>query len=292
MSTSETIQARVDPLTPAVVDRIETAMLALPQADCPVLHHFGPGIYVREVHLPAGVTAIGHAQRFPHLNVMLKGRVRMYREDGSTMELAAPALFVGPPGRKIGYVLEDVVWLNVYATNETDIETLERTYLDKSPAWQDDRGRRGAQERGAHEADRADFLAMAAEAGVTPEDIRAQSERADDLADMPQGSWSVMVADSPIEGRGLFATAPIAAGMLICPGRVSGKRTPAGRYTNHAATPNARAVLRPNGDVDLVAVRDLAGCRGGQPGDEITLDYRQVLRLRPSLGPGGDACQG
>jgi hypothetical protein len=289
---AEAIQISDGPLTPAVVDRIETAMLALPQADCPVFHHFGPGIYVREVNLPAGVTAIGHAQRLPHLNVMLKGRVRMHREDGSTMEIAAPALFVGPPGRKIGYVVEDVVWLNVYATDETDIETLERTYLDKSPAWRADQERRGARERDAHEADRADFLAMAAEAGVTPEDIRAQSERTEDLADMPQGSWSVMVADSPIEGRGLFATAPIAAAMLICPGRVGGKRTPAGRYTNHSATPNARAVLRPNGDVDLVAVRDIAGCRGGQPGDEITLDYRQVLRLRPSLGPGGDTCQG
>lgn len=289
---AQTIQIRVGPLTPAVVDRIESAMLALPQADCPVFHHFGPGIYVREVNLPAGITAIGHAQRFPHLNIMLRGRVLMYRDDGSTVELAAPQLFVGPPGRKIGYVLEDVVWLNVYATNETDIETLERTYLDKSPAWQVDRERRGARERDAYEADRADFLAMAAEVGVTPEDIRAQSERTEDLIPLPQGSWPVMVADSPIEGRGLFATAPIAAGMLICPGRVSGKRTPAGRYTNHSATPNARAVLRPNGDVDLVAVRDIAGCRGGQPGDEITLDYRQVLRLRPTLGPGGDVCQG
>lgn len=286
------IQARSVPLPPAVVDRAEAAMLELPQADCPVIHHFGPGIYVREVTLPAGVTAIGHAQRTEHLNIMLKGRVLMYREDGSTVELAAPALFVAPPGRKIGDVIEDVVWLNVYATSETDVEELERTYLDKSPAWQADRERRGSRERDAREADRADFLAMAAEAGVTPEDIRAQSERTEDLVGMPQGSWAVMVSDSLIEGKGLFATAPIAAGALICPGRIGGKRTPAGRYTNHSATPNARAVPCLNGDVEFVAMRDIAGCRGGQPGDEITLDYRQVLRLRPSLGPGGDVCQG
>lgn len=286
----DAIQIREGPLTPAVVDRVEAAMLALPQAECPVFHHFGPGIYVREVNLPAGITAIGHAQRFPHLNVMLRGRVLMYRDDGSTFELAAPQLFVGPPGRKIGYVLEDVVWLNVYATNETDVETLERTYLDKSPAWQADRGRRGAVERDAHAADRADFLSMASEVGVTPEEIRAQSERTEDLVDMPQGSWPVMVSDSPIEGRGLFATAPIPAAMTICPGRIGGKRTPAGRYTNHSARPNARAVLGSNGDVDLVAMRDIAGCRGGQPGEEITLDYRQVLRLRPVPRPGGDTC--
>lgn len=289
---ADVIQIGTGPLTPATVDRIETAMLALPQAECPVFHHFGPGIYVREVNLPAGITAIGHAQRFPHLNVMLRGRVLMYRDDGSTLELAAPQLFVGPPGRKIGYVLEDVVWLNVYATSETDVETLERTYLDKSPAWQADRQSRGAQERDARKTDHADFLAMATEVGVKPEDIRAQSERTEDLVGMPHGSWPVMVADSPIEGKGLFATAPISAGMTICPGRVDGRRTPAGRYTNHSATPNARAVMLPSGDVDLVAMRDITGCRGGQPGEEITLDYRQVLRLRPTLNAGGDVCQG
>lgn len=287
----QVIQTIVDgPLTPAVVERIESAMLALPQAECPVCHHFGPGIYVREVNLPAGITAIGHAQRFPHLNVMLRGRVLMYRDDGSTVELAAPQLFVGPPGRKIGYVLEDVVWLNVYATSETDIETLERTYLDKSPAWRADREQRGAEERYAHAADRSDFLAMAVESGISPEEIRVQSERTEDLIDMPHGSWPVMVADSPIEGKGLFATAPIAAAMTICPGRIGGKRTPAGRYANHSATPNARAVIGSGGDVEFVAMRDIEGCRGGQPGEEITLDYRQVLRLRPVTRLGGDTC--
>lgn len=283
------IKIREGPLTPAVVSRIESAMLALPQAGCPVIHHFGPGLYVREVNIPAGVTAVGHAQRFEHLNIMLKGRVLMFREDGSTSEVSAPALFVGPPGRKIGYVLEDVVWLNVYATDETDVEKLERTYLDKSTAWQADQMQRDARERVDHEADRADFIAMAHEVGVSPDEIRAQSESTEDLAPFPHGSWPVMVADSPIEGKGLFATAPLVAGMPICPGRVGGKRTPAGRYTNHSATPNARAVMLPNGDVELVALRDIGGCRGGQLGEEITLDYRHVRRLRPM---GGDACQG
>jgi hypothetical protein len=277
-------------LTPAVVSRVETAMLALPQADCPVIHHFGPGLYIRELNMPAGILAIGHAQRFEHLNVMLKGRVLIYREDGSTVEMAAPQLFVGPPGRKVGFVLEDVVWLNVYATDETDIETLERTFLDKSAAWMADKAQRDAGARAAHEADRADFIAMAAEAGITPETIRKQSEREDDLISLPLGSWPIMVADSPIEGKGLFATAPIAAGTMICPGRIGGKRTSAGRFTNHAAKPNARAIQFPNGDIALFALRDIAGSRGGQPGDEITLDYRQVLRMRALLG--GGACQG
>jgi hypothetical protein len=36
------------------VEDVERKMLLLPQADCPLHHHFGPGLYVREVHIPAG----------------------------------------------------------------------------------------------------------------------------------------------------------------------------------------------------------------------------------------------
>jgi hypothetical protein len=109
-------------------------MLKHDQADCPVVHHFGPGVYMREVKIPAGALAVGHHQNFDHMNVLLKGRLTVVNDDGSTSELAAPMMFVGRPGRKIGYIHEDVVWLNIYATDETDIEKLEATLVTKSQA--------------------------------------------------------------------------------------------------------------------------------------------------------------
>src|SRR5213079_638452 len=118
------------------VDLIEREFLKLPQVDCPVVHRFGPGIYIREVTVPAGSYAIGHAQRFEHMNVFLKGRVTVMNDDGTSTDLVAPMTFIGKPGRKIGYVHEDMVWQNIYATAETDIATLEATYLDKSEGWQ------------------------------------------------------------------------------------------------------------------------------------------------------------
>jgi hypothetical protein len=35
----------------------------------------------------------------------------------------------------------------------------------------------------------------------------------------------------------------------------------------------------PNGDIALVAVRRIKGSRGGQDGDEVTVDYRQALAV-------------
>lgn len=268
-------------MTPAVADgieRLESQMLQLPQVACPVVHHFGAGVYMREVSMPAGTLVVGHAQRFEQRNVMLKGRVLVFNDDGSRAELVAPLTFVGPPGRKVGYVLEDVVWLNVYATDERDIDVLEATYLDKSATWAASDAQRQSMEALAREADRADYHLVLAEAGFTHALARAQSEDETDQVPMPPG-YAVRVLPSAIEGRGLFVTAPAEAGRVIAPARIGRRRTPAGRFTNHSASPNARMVLRDDGDIDLVALRRIEGCLGGGPGEEVTIDYRQALAL-------------
>lgn len=106
-------------------------MLKMPQAECPVAHYFGPGIYVREVQAKAGTLAIGHHQRFEQLNILLKGTVAMFTEEGVQV-ISAPFIFTGKPGKKAGYIIEDMVWQTVYATQETDIQKLEEMLIDKN----------------------------------------------------------------------------------------------------------------------------------------------------------------
>ncbi len=122
-------------LPAANLEEIEGRMLALPQANCPVFHYFAPGLYVRELHMQAGTMAIGHMQKFHHLNILIKGRILMLNPDGSQKELCAPMTFMGAPGRKVGYVLEDIIWQNIYPTEETDIEKLEDFFIERSPTW-------------------------------------------------------------------------------------------------------------------------------------------------------------
>lgn len=266
------------PLTSAVVDAAEACALGHPQVECPVIHHTGPGVYVREVFMPADTLAIGHAQRFEQYNIFLKGRVTIIRDDGSMQELVAPMCFTGAPGRKVGYVHEDVVWLNVYATTETDVEKLEAMFLDKSTPWCLHHEQLHAIDALRRQVDRDDFAAAIAEIGVPAELVREQSENPADQTAFPLGSYKVKVARSPIEGYGLFATADIGAGERIAPARIGGLRTPAGRYTNHAMAPNARMEMAgPGGDVHLVALAPIAGCHGGTDGEEITIDYRQSV---------------
>lgn len=113
---------------------LEKAMLDQPQIDCPVTHKFGPGIYMREIFIPAGTLIIGRYHKFEHMNVFLKGKMTFLKDDGEKIELTAPLTMMSNPGQKLALTHEDCIWINVYATNETDIAKIEEQFLRPSEA--------------------------------------------------------------------------------------------------------------------------------------------------------------
>lgn len=121
------------------------------------------------------------------------------------------------------------------------------------------------------DASRNDYRKAIAEHGINEEQARAISENESDQLPFPKNIHErVIVAKSDIEGQGLFVIAPIVSGEVIAPARIGGKRTPAGRYTNHSIEPNAEMVALLNGGINLVAIRPI------QQYEEVTVDYRQA----------------
>ena len=261
------------------IDMMEQYCLQKEQVECSVYHRFGPGIYIREVHIPASTFAIGHHQKYEHVNIMLKGQVTMLNEDGTTSELQAPFFYIGKPGRKMGYIHEDVVWQNIYATDERDIEKLEAHYLDKSEYWIANKILHDKANWYRHENDRNDYNNVLMEIDIPDDIARQQTENELDQINIPIDNYKIKISDSPIEGKGLFATANIENDEVIAPARIGEKRTFAGRFTNHSINPNAKMIRCINGDIDLIAIKQIVGCRGGYDGDEITINYRQAIAL-------------
>jgi hypothetical protein len=108
----------------AKVLALESELEKLPQVDCPVVHHFAPGIYAREMTIPAGVTLTGAVHRTEHLNIVSKGRIAVSTDDG-IKEVCSPYTFVSKPGTKrVGHALEETVWTTIHATETTDLDAL------------------------------------------------------------------------------------------------------------------------------------------------------------------------
>ena len=80
-----------------------------------------------------------------------------------------------------------------------------------------------------------------------------------------------------IQGKGIFATAPIMIGEIIFPARLDNMRTQAGRYANHSINPNAE-MIKIDSNIYLKSKRFIHGCKGGELGEEITIDYRQAIK--------------
>jgi hypothetical protein len=250
------------------IERIESAMLEMEQVDCPVIHTFGPGIYIRQVLIPRGTFAIGHKQKMNHMNIFLQGQMLIPSGNGEPKVITAPMMFTASPERKIGYALADIVWLNIYPSNETDVSVLEETFLEKSETW-----------IAYDKQKQLEFRKMIEDLNITENQIQTESENENDQIPMPYGNYKFAVGKSSIHGKGIFASAPITKREIIGPATVNGKRTPIGRFTNHSDTPNAEIVME-NGIVYLIALKNLRGCTGGQAGDEITADYRKNRQLR------------
>jgi hypothetical protein len=102
-----------------------------PQTDCPVIHRFAPGVYLREIHMPADTVVIGKVHRTEHFNVLIKGSCFIVHDDGRREELRAPMTFVSKAGvQKVLYILEDMIWQTIHPTDETDMEKLEADIVE------------------------------------------------------------------------------------------------------------------------------------------------------------------
>lgn len=115
-------------------EEAEALALQLPQQECQVFHHFGPGFCIREMHIPAGTFVIGHQHLQGLANSFVKGQIKLW-QNGVWEELYAPVFFVGKPGRKCAIAITDCIWQNIIATNETDIQAIESLFVVKSENW-------------------------------------------------------------------------------------------------------------------------------------------------------------
>jgi quercetin dioxygenase-like cupin family protein len=116
---------------------LETAMLSAPaelQHKCVTKHHFGAGIYMRELFIPKGTTLTGKIHLTEHLNILSQGEMRVWTDEGMK-DLKASTVITSKPGiKRVGYAIEDSVWITVHHNPENvkDVPKLEEMLVVNS----------------------------------------------------------------------------------------------------------------------------------------------------------------
>jgi len=108
------------------VVELERALKQLPQLEAEMHHHFCQGVYAREMRVPAGTVLTGAIHKRDCINFIMAGSVEVRSEQGA-VRLTAPHVFVSPPGTKRAmFVIEDLIWITVHASDMRCIAALER----------------------------------------------------------------------------------------------------------------------------------------------------------------------
>lgn len=104
----------------------------LESQECPVVHRFSPGCYLREIFMPAGSKVIGKIHATEHFNILLTGSVTVITAEGME-HIKAPYTFTSKAGvQKVVVVHEDCTWQTVHVTNELNIEKIEEEVIVES----------------------------------------------------------------------------------------------------------------------------------------------------------------
>ena len=112
--------------------KFEDALAQMPQLEQDVHHHFAPGVYARELRLAKGTLLTGKIHKTEHLNIISAGRIAVVWPGGKKV-IAAPHIMVSKPGvKRVGFALEDTVWITIHVTEETDLEIIEDQVIAKN----------------------------------------------------------------------------------------------------------------------------------------------------------------
>lgn len=238
---------------------LESAMLAMTDrhVEFQVAHHFAPGVYMRELFIPKGTTLTGKIHKTEHLNILSQGDLSVMTESG-VKRLKASTVVKSQPGiKRAGYAHEDSVWITVHHNPDDarDVDLIEERLIAKTFAEID------------YLASGRTYLDAIQAHGFTHAQAWAITQREFDQVQFPESITGVCIGDSPIHGKGLFATRAFEKGDVIAPARIAGKRTPGGRYCNHSAEPNSEMRMIESDDVVLIALKPI------MPGEEIVNDY-------------------
>ena len=99
---------------------------------CRITHHFAPGMYAREMWMPAGCLITGKIHLTEHLNMLSQGKVSV-SNNGESVTLEAPHTCVSPVGTKRAiYAHEDSTWTTIHATELSDVDEIEKETIADS----------------------------------------------------------------------------------------------------------------------------------------------------------------
>jgi hypothetical protein len=117
------------------IDELELKMATeFPMVDCPLVHRFTNGMYIREIFMPKGTLITSKIHKTQHPFTVSKGVVSVKIDSGEWQTIEAPYTGITQAGtRRVLLIHEDCVWTTYHINKDNcqDIEKIEDRLLYK-----------------------------------------------------------------------------------------------------------------------------------------------------------------
>jgi len=115
-----------------VIDVVENIIAHQPQVECPVIHRFTKGMYIREAFVPANTLLTSKTHKDEHPHVLSQGTITMWDGEGGQITVSAPYTGITKANaRRVVLVHEDCIFTTFHVTDKTTVEEAEKdVYVD------------------------------------------------------------------------------------------------------------------------------------------------------------------
>lgn len=105
---------------------------------CPLVHRFTPGMYCREIFMPAGTLVGSYIHGTEHIYVVSQGCLTVWTEEEGEVLIEAPYTGITLPGtRRILYIHEDCIFTTFHPAHEQPADNSESEILKTVEAIMD-----------------------------------------------------------------------------------------------------------------------------------------------------------
>lgn len=117
-----------------LLNLLELEMVKYEPRECPLIHRFTPGLYIREILMPKDtlLTSLKHLTTHPFF--IMKGDISVWYHDAPVQRYKAPYTGITHAGtRRLLYAHEDTIWTTVHITDLQDPDEIAKSITDTNP---------------------------------------------------------------------------------------------------------------------------------------------------------------
>ena len=121
-------------VTKEQIERLQSQMSEMPQAELVTEHSFSPGMYLRKVFRPAGTLIVGKVHKEPHFFLCAKGEIIAWIESGMRHLCAGDVVESKPGTKRVTLAVTDAIGITIHRTDKTNLDEIETELIEPDTA--------------------------------------------------------------------------------------------------------------------------------------------------------------